>query len=75
MKRKKNNNLVVLKYEDGEKKYFTSMTRAGFVIGLANNSVKWAIDHENTIVDMNDRKLRIVLEDGSEIPYKYINNN
>ena len=73
--KKKTNNLVVLKYENGERKYFTTKQRAGLSIGLAATSVQWAIDHENIVEDLNDRKLRIVLEDGSEVPYKLINNN
>ena len=75
MKKKKTNNLVVLKYEDGERKYFTTKQRAGLSIGLAANSVQWAIDHENVVEDLNDRRLTITIEDGSEIPYKLINNN
>ena len=75
MKRKRNNDLVVLKYENGMKKYYTSLTRAGLSVGLASCSTKWAIDHQNIVEDLQGRKLTIVIEDGSEVPYKLINNN
>lgn len=74
MKKKENNNLVVLKYEDGERRYFTSLSRAGKVVGLASASVLWAIHHQNVLVDNSDRKLTIGVIDGSEIKYKNINN-
>lgn len=72
--RKKNNNLILINYTDGEKRYYTSFNRAGLSIGLAPVSVKWALDHENVITDLSDRELTIKLVDGSNIQYKYINN-
>lgn len=74
MRRKKNNNLITINYADGEKKYYTSLTRAGLSVGLAQASVKWAIEHKNVLIDLNDRELTIDITDGSEIAYKYINN-
>ena len=74
MRKKKDNNLVAINFADGEKQYYTSYTRAGYRVGLAPASVKWACNHNNTLYDLNDRELTISLVDGSMIPYKYINN-
>lgn len=74
MRKKRDNNLVVLNYDDGEKKYYTSLTRAGLVVGLSSASVIWALNHNNTIEDLSGRKLTFSIVDGSEIQYKYINN-
>ena len=74
MKKKNNNNLIALIYEDGDRLYYTSMTRAGLKVGLTSASIKWAIDHKNEMEDWNGRKLRTEIVDGSEVPYKFINN-
>ena len=72
--KKKNNNLVAIIYKDGETKYYTSPTTAGLKVGLANRSVTWAIEHGNVCTDFNDRGFIIKIVDGSEVPYKLINN-
>lgn len=73
MKMKKNNNLVLI--NEGEKKlYFTSFNRAGMHLGLQANSIKWAVNHNNVLYNNRDEKITIELVDGSDIPYKYINN-
>lgn len=74
MKQKKDNNLIAVIYEDGEKRYYTSYTRAGRSCGIAQCSVDWAVRHENVLTDMNDRKFQFKIVDGSDIPYKLINN-
>lgn len=74
MAKKLNNNLILLNYKDGEKKYYTSRSKAGLKLGIAPASVNWAIDHNNVLVDGNDRELTIEIVDGSEVHYKYINN-
>lgn len=71
--KKRNNNLICIDVE-GEKQYYTSASRAGKVLGLANCSVNWAIVHENTLVNNDGKKVRISMIDGSDVPYKYINN-
>lgn len=58
-----------------EKQYFTSINRAGLYLGLAPASIKWAIEHENVLRNYNDEDVTIKLVDGSEIPYKLINND
>lgn len=70
---KKDNNLVLVNVGD-KKHYFTSMNKAGLFLGLATASVKWAVDHKNEIINNNDEIVTIDVIDGSEIPYKYINN-
>lgn len=74
MRRKENNNLILVTTSNRESKYFTSLTKAGYYLGIATQSVKWAIEHHNELVNNKDEKITIELIDGSEIPYKYINN-
>jgi len=72
MKRRKDNNLVLLKI--GEKKYyFTSMSKAGLFIGIAAASVKWAINYNTLMKSYDDEDITFSIVDGSDIPYKYIN--
>lgn len=73
MKRKKNNNLILVNVGK-KKRYFTSANRAGDFLGIGNNSVMWAIMHHNELVNNSGEKVTIELIDGSEIPYKLINN-
>lgn len=73
MKRKKNNNLILVNVGADEKHYFTSANRAGNLLGIQPNSVNWAINHKNKLISNDDRIVTIELIDGSEIPYKYIN--
>lgn len=75
MKRKKDNNLIVVDFGAGDKYYYTSPTKAGWKVCLAPASVKWAIEHNNVLCTVDGRNFRIYLEDGSDIPYKYINND
>ena len=74
MARKTNNNLVVVSYSNGDKQYYTSMSKAGLKLALAVPSVKWAIDHNNVLTDVEGKKFTIGIVDGSEVPYKLINN-
>lgn len=74
MKRKENNNLILITTNTGKNKYFTSLTKAGYYLGIASQSVKWAIEHHNELINNKDEKITLELVDGSEIPYKLINN-
>lgn len=73
MKTKENNNLILMTIGD-KKRYFTSMNRAGIAAGLATASVKWAIHYGSELITNNEEKVTFKIVDGSEIPYKYINN-
>lgn len=73
MKTKENNNLILMTIGD-KKRYFTSMNRAGRAAGLAAASVKWAIYYGSELITNNNEKVTFKVVDGSEIPYKYINN-
>ncbi len=73
MKQKTNNNLILVK-SGNEKHYFTSTNRAGKFLGLQANSINWAIVHGNILFNNKDEEVTVNLIDGSEIPYKYINN-
>lgn len=74
MAKKRDNNLIEIRFEDGESRYFTSCSKAGLNVGLVVASVQWAINHGNILINNDDRKFTIHLIDGSDIPYKYINN-
>lgn len=71
-KAKTDNNLILVTSGD-RKNYFTSATRAGKFLGLAAQSVSWAIVHRNVLVNNAGENVTIELVDGSEVPYKYIN--
>lgn len=73
-RKKINNNLIAIKYDNGDILYYTSYCRAGSKVGIQASSAKWACEHGNKLVDYNDRELIFELVDGSNIPYKYINN-
>lgn len=73
MKTKENNNLILIT-ENNKKIYFTSSHRAGNYLGVQGNSVNWAIVHNNKLKNKNNEEVKIELVDGSEIPYKLINN-
>ena len=74
MKRKQNNNLVMIDYGKGNRIYYTSMNRAACKLGIASASVKWAVEHNNVLADYEGRSFSIGIVDGSEVPYKLINN-
>lgn len=74
MKRKKSNKLILVNVAD-RKYYFTSANRAGIFLGLQANSVTWAIAHESVLTNNRDETVTIEMVDGSDIPYKYINND
>lgn len=74
MRKKQNNNLVAINYNDGNMLYFTSTNRVAMKLGIAPASVKWAIEHRNVLTDVEGKVFTIGIIDGSEIPYKYINN-
>lgn len=70
---KKDNNLVLMHI--GKKDYYySSMSRAGAKIGLQAASILWAIHHRNELVNNEGEIVTVELIDGSEIPYKLINN-
>ena len=73
MKRKKKNELVKVKLEDGTAKYFSSWNKAGNLLGIAPVSAKWAADHHNAVAT-NNGICTIELIDGSEIMWKEIDN-
>ena len=74
MRKKKDNNLILINYGTERKLYYTSMGRASVKLGLSVPSVKWAIDHHNVTYSNNDEEVTIEIVDGSDVPYKYINN-
>lgn len=74
MRKKTNNNLIAIKYNGGDMLYFTSINRVAMKLGIAPASVKWAIEHNNVLTDVEGKVFTIVVIDGSEVPYKYINN-
>lgn len=74
MKKKENNNLVLISYNNGDKYYYTSMNRAAMKLSIATQSVKWAIIHNKILTDCEGKVFSIGIIDGSEIPYKLINN-
>ena len=74
MSKKKDNNLVVLNFSDGRKLYFTSMNKAALHLGLNIGSINWAIMRHTKMVTNGDIEVTVTIEDGSDIPYKYINN-
>lgn len=73
-KKKKTNDLICAIYSDGEKQYFTTTTKAAVRYGLVPASVQYSLTHDTKFV-IDDRTVTFELVDGSEIPYKYINNN
>lgn len=74
MERKIDNNLIVVSYSNGDKLYFTSMSRAGVRMGITTASVKYAVEHGNKLIDSEDRVYTISIRECGEIPYKLINN-
>lgn len=74
MRKKENNNLISVNYNDGGVFYYTSMNRAAMKLGVAAASVKWAIIHSNILTDVEGKVFTIGIVDGSEVPYKLINN-
>jgi len=72
MKKKKDNNLVMIEFEDGRKKYYTSWNRAAMSLGIVPVSAKWAADRNNTLATESGN-CHIKLIDGGDIQYKYIN--
>jgi len=68
------NNLIMVKSEKSSK-YFTNLNRAAKFVGIQPNSVSWAILNGNVIKDKEGNDITLSMVDGSEIPYKYINNN
>lgn len=74
MAKKVNNNLVLVSYSNGDKQYYTSTSKAGLKLALAAPSVKWAIDHNKVLTDVEGKIFTVHIVDGSEVPYKLINN-
>lgn len=73
MARKKDNNLVKLTV-GSEEFYYTSKNKAGMMVGLTAPSVDWALKHNNELKTLDGRNITFEIVDGSEIPYKLINN-
>lgn len=74
MRKKQNNNLIAVRYDNGRTDYYTSLNRIAIKLALAPASVKWAIEHNNVLTDVEGKVLTIGIVDGSEVPYKLINN-
>lgn len=74
MRKKENNNLIAVRYNNGRTDYYTSLNRIAIKLALAPASVKWAIEHNNVLTDVEGKVLTIGIVDGSEVPYKLINN-
>lgn len=78
MRKKENNKLVLVTIGNGEKHrlyYYTSTSRAGRKLGIQACSVNWAIVHKNILYTCEGEPVTIEIIDGSEIPYKMINND
>ncbi len=73
MSKKKDNNLILVNVGN-KKHYFTSAGKAGNFLGLQGPSVSWAISHRNELTNNAGETVTIEIVDGSEIPYKLINN-
>jgi len=73
MRRKQNNNLVAIRYNDGDMLYFTSTNRVAMKLGIAPASVKWAIEHNNVLTDVEGKVFTVGIVDGSNILWKDIN--
>lgn len=73
MKKKKNNNLIAIKYNNGDILYFTSTNRVAMKLAIAPASVKWAIEHNNVLTDVEGKSFTIGIVDGSNILWKDIN--
>ena len=73
MARKTNNNLVKLTVGNDEF-YYTSKNKAGMMVGLTTPSVDWALKHNNDLRTLDGKLITFEIVDGSEIPYKLINN-
>lgn len=69
----KNNTLVCINIGD-EKRYYTTARKAGLYLGIQSTSVLYAYKKKNRLITKDDRVCTITLEDGSDVPYKYINN-
>ena len=74
MRKKENNNLLSINYSNGDVFYYTSMNRVAVKLGIATASVKWAVEHSNVLTDCEGKVFTIGIVDGTDIPYKYINN-
>lgn len=74
MKKKKKDNNLVCVLIGNTPHYFTSATRAGKYVGLASCSVVWAMTHNNDLTTEKGESIKFSIVDGSDIPYKYINN-
>lgn len=75
IRRKTDNNLVLV-ICDNEKKYYTSYNRAALAIGgVQAGSVKYACEKGKIIETPYNKVITVKLVDGSEIPYKLINND
>ena len=74
MRKKQNNNLIAVRYDNGRTDYYTSLNRIAIKLALAPASVKWAINHGNVLTDVEGKILTVGIVDGSEVPYKLINN-
>lgn len=74
MKKKNDNNLLLVK-SGNRKHYFTSISRVANFLNINPSSVAWAIGHRNVLKNNKDEDVTIEIVDGSDIPYKLINNN
>lgn len=74
MRKKQNNNLIAVRYDNGRTDYYTSLNRIAIKLALAPASIKWAIEHNNVLTDVEGKILTVGIVDGSEVPYKLINN-
>ena len=74
MRKKENNNLICVEVNN-EKFYYTSMTRAANKLNVACGQVQWALlKGVNPTLPDGTRTAKVTLVDGSDIPYKLINN-
>ena len=73
MAKKRDNNLILVNVGN-KKHYFTSACKAGALLGLQGSSISWAILHRNELTNNAGETVTIEIVDGSEIPYKLINN-
>ena len=76
MTEKKDNNLIKITLDcNGKVFYFTSANRAGEFIGKQKYNIMKALkDGTNRIEFSEIGPMKVELVDGSDVPYKYINN-
>lgn len=74
-KEKYDNNLFMITINGHEKHYFTSAARAADYIGIQRTLMMYNVGRGKTMRDSYGNMCEVAIVDGSDIPYKLINNN